>query len=140
MFWPNLALPSMLPSILCSVDTRYLNNRGWSNKHSLWDLYFLQILPGAGLISGCFEITWLTFPLRLVVRSQDVFSSSRSWHSWIVDLPYRTVGVDEKDKSHMALRCQRSGGQAQQSHPTVEATRDCYSFAQLMILDDAHIQ
>ena len=101
---------------------------------------FFKYCLERGLISGCFENTWLTFPLCLVVRSQDVFSSSRSWHSWIVDLPYRTVGVDKKDKSHMALRCQRSGGQAQQSHPTVEATRDCYSFAQLMILDDAHIQ
>ena len=37
----SVALPSSLPSILCLIDTEYLNNRGWFTKDSLWDLISL---------------------------------------------------------------------------------------------------
>ena len=92
----SVALPSLLPSILSLTDTEYLNNRGWLTKDSLWDLISLQILPEAGMTSGWIEKTWSTFPLRLVVRSQDVFSNSRSWHSWVVEINNLLLGSTRK--------------------------------------------
>ena len=110
------------------MDLQYPNTRGLSQQQFLLGILSIHTLPGAGFDFSGWKETWLIFPPRLVVRSQDVFGSVTCG---IVAAYHYFIYLLRSMRVLRAIRLSGASGQADKLSlcPTVEATREMLCFA-----------